>query len=1465
GLQVLRWGQRLPALQRRPLARPWIGGPALVWGAFARGMSWEIPTQDQAMSVDGTAVLEVEETGAPGADGPHLAAQFCGASVPARALELDADLPPPGAGLPGLLHLCSLGAAQCTAPAVAGRGERHVVSLRFRSARSPVEPGVRASALPAAGCGGAAHGGAAAAPGRLAGAAARHAAAAASAAELVGSRGGRSAILRWPIGLREGAPGLRARPKVRGHLQATIFGHRPIHGVGERTARALQTLATAPGPLELGSLASAADTLMRRAKALEVYLDNGNWNIASELEVHEGSRPTPASRSEQETARRAVTLRRRLEEAKARVACAAGPRGGRRRARRQPSGFPRAAVAEQAAAAGAAVGPLCRRAAAADARPARLGRPARPRAELQLGPQPGRPPPSPQRPPGLQSGRPRRDRRAMLNLEPDAQAVDWGRPATDAAPKGGGSGKGREAGASAGSTSSAAAAADRPRLAGAPAGSLEDADGIAGGNERRHAANEPDEKPASHYDDWRKLVGAAHGVFRRPLDAGPILKQLMRAFLGSLGQRMKEFQHCEQRNELDPRDLEALQARLMATVAALNWETGRRRRRRKRCCAARPNAAQWSALQGLARRIYTALSPEPVLADDIDWIKDRQIAHNGSEVSTPLLLTLEQRRRAATSTRDRASEGEWHIIVGALYERGMAGPIDEAATATRNGQMLVSSAFGVARAHDPPIACEGGASRPAPRLIINFAPANARQSCIAGDAPEMLTMGQLNQLAHAPSGTLPWSGANRKAFFYVFRAPPARWPHMAPGPSAPARLAGNMLRRSSAAPRGLAPGTEIVRRRPLSFGCEAPLPAGGFVYIDNLEIAEAVSAEEAEALKGSAPPLLNRARERHEAAGPPGSPGTNAPRSAQAATLGELIDGVEGTRRPPLGYVTELTSLTFWALGKRRASRRLMPLFGRWARAQCFRRPLAAARVNARRWLAAPRAGGWTNIGAAEDRMMAMALSVLSVAEIGLEVDSLAAASDASEAAGAAVHWKGQSPRGEPVAARRARPPSPAREGGAALISAFAGIDCARGIFEIPGLAPAAHLSFEVDADAARIAQRAYGSIEHLGDITSQLAGHAMRIIAGLKREMPEAVVDFLDENLSTMAEGGAPQLNATFGRAPLELKDLLPSLEAADLCPLDPAEFAAPQASSAAKTAPARFEALRRSLIGNLFQREADARLLAHWAAQAELQMAAPTRAALHASSRSWAGGRRRWAGDFLALREGREAVSEAILAAARRSSEGGTAAAGAAQPGPPPRLGALKADDLEAGEPVPRGPGRPPADAAALYVSWLARQLALLDALEEPRGRRLLCHCPPAAPCHADVLREQLAQRGPGRWWPFSPPQRAAAALVMMRHHSGADLRVDANVEALGKVFPRQEVNAELRHCKTARQMAWHDRDPHISVPKREASLMALRWRAQAIVRHVKVYLHLLGSMFSIGVLSKHRSSSRQPKLQQ
>ena len=170
-----------------------------------------------------------------------------------------------------------------------------------------------------------------------------------------------------------------------------------------------------------------------------------------------------------------------------------------------------------------------------------------------------------------------------------------------------------------------------------------------------------------------------------------------------------------------------------------------------------------------------------------------------------------------------------------------------------------------------------------------------------------------------------------------------------------------------------------------------------------------------------------------------------------------------------------------------------------------------------------------------------------------------------------------------------------------------------------------------------------------------------------------------------------------------------------------------------------------------------------------------------------------------------------------------------------------------------------RSAADAVALYAGWLVQQEELLAKLEELRGAQLCCHCGPLSPCHADVLLAALAARGSDQWRAFSDDQRLVAELVLACHHNGADLRVDANSEALGKAFPRQEVSADYWVWRTARQLQWLEPGLHINVLECEAALMALRWRARSVSRQGRVFLHLLDSMVNIGALSKHRSSSR------
>ncbi|CAK0873159.1 unnamed protein product, partial [Prorocentrum cordatum] len=227
--------------------------------------------------------------------------------------------------------------------------------------------------------------------------------------------------------------------------------------------------------------------------------------------------------------------------------------------------------------------------------------------------------------------------------------------------------------------------------------------------------------------------------------------------------------------------------------------------------------------------------------------------------------------------------------------------------------------------------------------------------------------------------------------------------------------------------------------------------------------------------------------------------------------------------------------------------------------------------------------------------------------------------------------------------------------------------------------------------------------------------------------------------------------------------------------------------ASAQVRSAPEKFVAMRQSFLGNSFQREVVAWLLAQWAAQAELLVAVPSLAALHESSRGWAGGERLWAGDLATLRGGREAVAAetAERLRAARTADG---------------------ERLQGSRDCALVLESAPQDGEKLvYVG---------QALGGLRGGRLPCRCVPTEPRRAGVLLAALAEQGAGGWRPFSNEQRVVAGLVAACHRNGADLRVDTNSEILGNTFPRQEVDAGIWSWRTARQLVLQDSQPHIDV---------------------------------------------------
>ena len=101
-----------------------------------------------------------------------------------------------------------------------------------------------------------------------------------------------------------------------GYLTAVLFGQHPVDRIGARSAHELQTLARALDHLGAGRLPEVADLLTQRFTAVEQSIHDGNWNIASQIEIVPDAADTLASAKEQHAAARAELLRAKVDEAR---------------------------------------------------------------------------------------------------------------------------------------------------------------------------------------------------------------------------------------------------------------------------------------------------------------------------------------------------------------------------------------------------------------------------------------------------------------------------------------------------------------------------------------------------------------------------------------------------------------------------------------------------------------------------------------------------------------------------------------------------------------------------------------------------------------------------------------------------------------------------------------------------------------------------------------------------------------------------------------------------------------------------------------------------------------------------------------------------------------------------------------------------------------------------------------------
>ena len=106
--------------------------------------------------------------------------------------------------------------------------------------------------------------------------------------------------------------------------------------IGQRNARELRTLALALDHLMTGNVASTADVLVQRWKAVESAIQEGNWHLARQLELlpfqdvglSNDAERTVAARSELERVRLEEASKRVVDRGHGRAAAPAEARGG---------------------------------------------------------------------------------------------------------------------------------------------------------------------------------------------------------------------------------------------------------------------------------------------------------------------------------------------------------------------------------------------------------------------------------------------------------------------------------------------------------------------------------------------------------------------------------------------------------------------------------------------------------------------------------------------------------------------------------------------------------------------------------------------------------------------------------------------------------------------------------------------------------------------------------------------------------------------------------------------------------------------------------------------------------------------------------------------------------------------------------------------------------------------------------
>ena len=621
---------------------------------------------------------------------------------------------------------------------------------------------------------------------------------------------------------------------------------------------------------------------------------------------------------------------------------------------------------------------------------------------------------------------------------------------------------------------------------------------------------------------------------------------------------------------------ESRQSWVAVMILALDYQyLNRHKRKAAELPLGPPTEAQTKAIIGLGQAADLLYQTSPDEVRTHDWaaeLKGKKISYEGDEIACPECLSFAQVietlppkgvagsipavdlatgqvREALLHPEDYlkpagdpslplkgskiwASRSEWKRLVREMLDRdiGTLCPLGQAYR--YNDTEVLNGAFGVVKAHDPPVRCDDGMERPRLRLIMNDIPTNSVQLPIFGDIDALPSGGQWHSFILLQYEVLLMSLSDRKCFFYVF-ALPHSWLTlfmMAEGLKGcdfglktqslyrlAIRVVGmgwlsavgicqHLHRRMleyghSSRPHTLQPMTEIRRDRAHPMTGRTADRSAWQVYLDDLLAVQVLDADEVEAMRGCVSGDMNSARLAYAHFGSPGNAAKDLISGAEGKVLGDRLLGEEGVRLAPSGYQLDFVDLTTWALSRKRCSRKLLQILGgRGCRLGGYRKALMSCYSALWRHISDPRVTSRFRqelpSDVIEDLLLFVGLLPLAYQDMRLELSPVVCTSDASERGGGVTYSTGLTASGRSFLRRSLSATSKWSDNGLLVVGIFDGIGGLRRSLELLGIVPAVYIAIELDPAARRVVSAEWPDTHHIHDVDEVTDAELLSITA---------------------------------------------------------------------------------------------------------------------------------------------------------------------------------------------------------------------------------------------------------------------------------------------------------------------------------------------------------------------------------